>query len=155
MLVILNARKGTGITLRGEKNELHKINTSHKRNRKRKQRKTSHRATRINFPRVKHRGFKMNCPKCNKGVLREQILLKGFFKKKKSIKVYCNLCDFENEHIFNLSKRDLIFEEQKRNSLIDIEKIKTSNTINKNKNENHNKTYNQIYKREGLSEGLK
>ena len=97
----------------------------------------------------------MNCPKCNKGVLREQILLKGFFKKKKSIKVYCNLCDFENEHIFNLSKRDLIFEEEHRRATIEIKKIKTSNTKNNNKNENNNKTYNQIYKREGLSEELK
>jgi len=48
----------------------------------------------------------MNCPKCNKVEIKEQIILKRKFPFKfiKEIYFYCPLCDFENKKTFILSK---------------------------------------------------
>jgi hypothetical protein len=56
----------------------------------------------------------MNCPKCKEGEVKEQVTLKGFIFKKKRVVTFCPLCDFKNEHIFDLSKEDTEIENLNR-----------------------------------------
>lgn len=48
----------------------------------------------------------MNCPKCGKGELRENISLRGWIFKKKVYTYICPLCDFRNEHQIKINERE-------------------------------------------------
>ncbi len=76
---------------------------------------------------------KMICPKCKKGELKEQISIRGFMFKKKKIITFCPLCDYKNEHIFELSKEDVEIETAQRLNLEKkiIQTFETKKEINK------------------------
>ena len=65
----------------------------------------------------------MKCPKCNNGEVKEQISIKGFIFKKKIVITFCPLCDYRNEHIFNLSSQDVEIENKQRANLENKTKI--------------------------------
>lgn len=50
------------------------------------------------------------CPKCCKADVQQQISIEGLIFKKKKVVTFCPLCDYRNEHIFNLSKQDVEIE---------------------------------------------
>lgn len=59
----------------------------------------------------------MICPKCNNKEVKEQISIKGLMFKKKKVITFCPLCDYKNEHIFELSKEDVKIETAQRLNL--------------------------------------
>lgn len=56
----------------------------------------------------------MKCPECRKGEIKEQVSLKGFFKKKKEVTYFCPICGWENKKEFRLSNEDIELEKFER-----------------------------------------
>ncbi len=52
----------------------------------------------------------MNCPKCKKAKLIENISIKGQFRRKKIFTFFCPLCDFEKEKEVSYSLSDCLME---------------------------------------------
>jgi len=87
----------------------------------------------------------MICPICNKGELKEEISLKGFFMKRKEIITYCPICEFKKVRTIKISKDDL----QRVKSEIEYQKeIELQKAINtKEKREIKDTKFNQRYER--------
>lgn len=59
----------------------------------------------------------MECPKCKKGVIVSQESITGWPFKKKRVKYYCPLCDWENQKEFRLSQEDVEIERLRQTNL--------------------------------------
>lgn len=91
----------------------------------------------------------MECPKCHKGIVKEQISLRGFlFWQKKVVIHYCSLCNFRNEQIFSITPNDKIQEEKRREAELELEKIEKLNTKTHRKESKYDE--NREYTREDI-----
>jgi len=94
----------------------------------------------------------MRCPICNKGELKEEILIKGFIFKRKEIITFCPICDFSKTKIIKISKDDVETEKERVEHEKEVELQRAINTKEtrkfKDTKETTDKKFSQRFKRE-------
>lgn len=83
----------------------------------------------------------MICPICNKGELKEDVLLRGLFVKRKEVMTYCPICDFSKVRKIKLSKTDVerVKDEIEHHKKMDL--LKNQNTKIQVKDTKYDQSY--------------